>query len=139
MTPTKQPTGEAKRNEGCQRVAQRKPAKSLGLQLLILEKAAQGQEFTIDDVLNPADEAKRSNATGAAMLAVSKKKLIRKTGERRVSQHGPRHAGENPVWKAVDVAACEAAIVKLRDELSKLASPAVQGTLFQYPAQNGGV
>ncbi|MFT3882988.1 MAG: hypothetical protein QM703_25460 [Gemmatales bacterium] len=129
--PTTPSPGRARRDEGTARAANKKPSKTLTLRLKILQRILQGPA-TIDDVVPPAEELKRGNYFGSAMLALSRRKLIRQTGERRPSQRERRNAGGggNPVWEANDVAACRAEAEKLRSELQALGPAATQPTLF---------
>lgn len=127
MTPMP-PDGEARRNTGAARADSHSKAKSMATRLAILDVAGRGQPFTADDL--PDDDEQRSNRTGSAFLSLSKKGLIVFTGQCGRSTRTYRHAGLNRVWQAPDVSRCHAEAAKLRDELSKLAPPAVQGNLL---------
>lgn len=136
MTP-KPLTGEARRNEGCQRADAGRKANSLTLRLLILHLASSGREFTADDLPDYGDE-QRANSIGAGFLALSKKGLIVFNGQCRRSTRPYRHAGLNRVWTAPDVSRCLAEAAKVRAELAKLNPVPKQGMLFPDPARNGG-
>lgn len=96
--------GEHRRDTGTARAARKRPAETLKLQLAALGAALDGESFTVDD-LTPPDQystafVNRGPYRGAAMLALSKRRLITQTGERRRSERAHRHAGTNPVWVA---------------------------------------
>lgn len=122
--------GKARRDRGCTLAASKRPVKTLGLQLLILERAGQGTPFTVDHVIDPGTTGNRSNHTGAAFLALSQRRLIRFTGQIEQSKRDKRHAGTNRIWLAVDAALCQAEAQRLRQELTELLSPPRQGELF---------
>ena len=123
-------TGEQRRNTGTSLAAAKRPSKTLALRIAILERVIRGEAITIDDVLPPDGEEKRTNHVGSAVLSLSTRKLIRQTGERRRSQRDFRHAGTNPVWVAIDVAKCQVELKRLTAELEKIEPPARQGSLF---------
>lgn len=122
--------GEAKRNEGCQRADAGRKAKSLTLQLMILQLASTGNEFTADSLPDYGEEH-RTNNTGSAFLALSQKGLIAFTGQCGRSTRPNRHAGLNRIWRATDVSSCHAEAARLKDELAKLQPAPKQGTLFE--------
>lgn len=122
-------TGEKLRDKGCSLAAGKRPVKTLRIRLAILEKLLQGDAITIDDVL-PDDGSKRSNNVGAALLALSRKRLICRTGKYRISPRELRHGGFNPEWIAIDGAACRAEHARLAAELEQLEPLPRQGELF---------
>jgi hypothetical protein len=132
----KTPSGTILRDQGAGQAAKKRPTKTLTLRISILRLVVEGQAVTIDDVLPPDDEAKRSNHVGAAMLSLSKRKLIRQTGERRPSLREFRHAGTNPVWVATDAVKCQAELARLNIELAALEPPRLQGNLFDHIPTN---
>lgn len=77
MTPPS--TGKACRDLGCSLAASKRPVKTLGLQLLILERATQETPFTVDDVIDPGSIGNRSNHTGQPSW--HQRNLIRFTGQ----------------------------------------------------------
>lgn len=114
--------GERRRNTGTRRAAANRPAVTLALQLRALDLARSGATFTIDDISDPSELTgafpDRGPFRGAAILGLASKKLISKTGELRKSQRDHRHAGTNPVWRAIapsEVLDAEAAAI--REEL----------------------